>query len=361
MIKVLYDNIIFDLQYAGGISKIWYNLINRIPSTFDMKYIDKLESKNIFRKKIHLNPDNLIFEKDTFLKYKEYNKVLNNDCDIYHSSYFRPLKQKNKSKVVVTVHDFMYEKHGTFLAKINHLFLKNRCLKQADAVICVSDHTKQDFLNYYPKINENKVHVVHNGVDSEFRLIKKTNFFKIKDLDIKNEGYLLYVGNRGYCKNFEFALKLMTTKTVKNLDLVLICVGGGNFNNKELNFISNKLNNKIHFLDKVDSSDLNILYNHAFCLLFPSIYEGFGIPALEAMKSGCPVWSSNSSSIPEVIGENYPFTFSPNNWDEANESFIKLLDPKLRALSIKMGLKKSSEFSWNKCAQETFNIYKSLL
>jgi glycosyltransferase involved in cell wall biosynthesis len=362
MIRILYDNIIFDMQYAGGISKIWYNLISRMPLYFNINYVESAEPKNIFRKKIKLDFENLIYEKNRIIKYKQYKKVINNDCDIYHSSYFRPLKQKKRSKVVVTVHDFMYEKYGTFLAKKNHLFLKNRSIDQADAIICVSNHTKKDFLNYYPRIDEGIVHVVYNGVDDEFRPVQKMDLIKINNLEIKREKYLLYVGNRGYCKNFDFVLKLMKTKTVNDLGLVLICVGGGRFNKKELNYLSkNKLELKVHLLDKVEASDLNDLYNHAFSLLFPSIYEGFGIPVLEAMKAGCPVWSTNSSSVSEVIGNDYPFMFSPTNWNEAYESFVNLLDPRLRAASIELGYENAAKFSWDKCADETFNIYKLLM
>jgi len=359
--KILYDNFIFDLQLAGGISKVWYNLIKRIPKNFQIEYVEGLNQKNIFRKKLEIGNSSLIFDSGKNISLRQYKKVNNTGCDIYHSSYFRPLKGKQNSKVVVTVHDFMYEKYGKYLAKKNHLFLKNRCINQADAIICVSHCTKNDFLKYYPDINIDIVHVVYNGVDDEFKPTLKSELLKINDVTFISNKYLLYVGNRGYCKNFDFVLNLMNSNTLRTLGYNLVCVGGGSVSKKEENFIeTNGLMSKIHFINNVGSSQLNNLYNNAFCLLFPSLYEGFGIPAVEAMKVGCPVWSTNSSSVLEIIGKDYPIQFSPTNWEEAIVVFEKLLDPEFRDLSIEIGYKAATKFSWNKCAQDTFDIYKSL-
>ena len=360
--KILFDNYIFEVQKAGGISKVWFNILKRIPVNIDPYFIEGDVSKNLFRKELNLNANNVIKLEKKFSSFNQYLKIPNSNFDIFHSSYFRPIKNKGNSKVIVTVHDFIYEKYGTYLAKKNHLFIKNRSLKQADEVICVSNHTKKDFLKFYPQFNPNNVHVVYNGVDEEFKKIEIKENIKINDSFLKINNYLLYVGSRGYCKNFKFIINLMSSKIVKDNGFKLVCVGGGEFSKNEIKHFKEKgIYGEITHLDKVENKDLNILYNHAFCLLFPSIYEGFGIPALEAISVGCPVWSTKSSSVIEIIGENYPIKFSPDNWKEALNSFELLLNNEKRDLAKQIGLENATKFSWDRCAKETFNVYDKCL
>lgn len=362
--KILYDNFIFELQYAGGISKVWFNLIKHFKANtqINLFFVEGNNVNNLFRKNLQLNTENIIKDKNFSKNVRRFLGVSNNSCDIYHSSYFRPLKNKGKSKVVVTVHDFIYEKYSGYLPKKIHLFLKNRALKQADAVICVSNHTKLDFYKYYPKVNPAIVHTVHNGVDGLFKPIIKLENIELGGYTYQRNKYLLYVGNRGFCKNFNFVLKLMHSKIVQKEQFKLICIGGGMPSLKEKAEIKAlNLQDEINFQSGITSDQLNNLYNHAFCLLFPSIYEGFGIPAVESMKSGCPVWSTNSSSVKELLGEAYPVSFNPENWNEALDCFMQLCNPIIRDSAINEGLKQAKKFSWSNCAEETNKVYNKLL
>lgn len=361
--KILYDNIIFDLQKAGGISNVWYNLIRFLKQKNDisLNFVEVNSINNLFRSKLNIIKSNIINDCQINHNLRRFMKVKNDGYDIYHSSYFRPLKQKGTTRVVVTVHDFIYEKYSGFFSRKIHVYLKKRALKQADAVICVSENTREDFHKYYSKFKKKNIYMVHNGVDDVFFPISKKDNIIIQNITLKKYSFLLYVGNRGYCKNFDFVLRLMTTRKLIDKELKLICVGGGKPNKEEIAYMK-KLNvyDNLEFLSNISSQKLNILYNYAFCLLFPSIYEGFGIPAVEAMKSGCPIWCSNSSSIKELIGKNYPTSFDPTNWDQAFQAFLDLCNDNIRDIAIKVGIDRAFNFSWEKCADETLAVYSKL-
>lgn len=362
--KVHYDNFIFYLQKAGGISKVWFNLINILQAKpkLSFSFTESSTTKNIFRKKLDISHDKILFEPNKLSFFKRFSRIKNQNYQIYHSSYFRPIKDKKDTKVVVTIHDFIYEKYSNPLPTMLHVFLKKRALKQADAVICVSESTKKDFVKFYPSFDKNHIYVVPNGVDKCFKPLKKIHKSTVKNFKVKNNSFLLYVGNRGFCKNFEFVLRLMNNSEVINRKFNLVCVGGGNFTRAELKKINSMgISNKIHHFNYVSSKELDSLYNNAYCLLFPSIYEGFGIPVVEAMKSGCPIWCSNSSSIIELLSKEYPLHFNPLDFEEAITCFLKLLDNKTRNNVINFGLERSKYFSWDKCANQTLEIYTKLL
>lgn len=363
MIKLQYDNIIFDLQSRGGISKVWSKQISNLYSNSNISFLFN-ETKfvnNQFRKEINISPQDIIYEKKLNIFLRQYLRPDNLNCDIFHSSYYRLINNKRKTKVVVTVHDFIYERYNSFLSRFNHIFLKRRAMLQADAIICVSENTKKDLKFFYPQIFEKKiVDVIYNGVDEEFFEINNSQGFCFREKFLTNESYLLYVGNRGYCKNFDFVLRLMKTNIVKNSNLKLICIGSQP-SKREIAKIKNfNLDEKINFFSNVGSKDLNSFYNNAFCLLMPSIYEGFGIPAVEAMKTGCVIWCSNTSSLPEIVGNKYPYFFDPNDWDSALKSFNKIFNDDLVFVKKKL-IKKSKKFSWAKSSENTLNLYRKVL
>ena len=294
-------------------------------------------------------PDNnLELLNSRFLKFKRY-FVPNIDSKkplIFHSSYYRYCKNCN-AKVVTTVHDFTYEYFKSGLTKQIHCRQKYDAVRHSDIIVCISENTKQDLLYFLPDIDQGKIRVIYNGVSEDYHPIEN----RIKEF----ERYVLFVGARDGYKNFKFVVE-----TLKDTPFNL-AVCGKPLSLEEQQFIDSTLgHSRYRVFENVDNHELNLIYNSVYCLAYPSSYEGFGIPVLEAQRAGCPVIALNKSSIPEIIGD------TPLLMDKLDKSiFIEklqiLTDIHVRDSIIKSGLENSSRFSWNKMASEYLAIYNDLL
>ena len=362
--KIFYDHQIFTAQKFGGISRYFYNIISRLIACNEILlnmgfYINdyeldefKFNYKKFFGVKKPLIPKSTrLFNYLDRLIGKWFFEQLNN-IDIYHSTYYSYLYPAFKGVRVITVHDLIHELFSEcFPAQDATIDKKKRIIGKCDGIICVSKSTKNDLISIY-NVPEEKIKVIYlaNSIKeclSETRLV--------------GEPYILYVGKRNHYKNFSLLLKAyINSKTICN-NYKLVCFGGGLANKCELKLINkNHLENNLLFFSGSDEILAN-LYKHASVFVFPSLYEGFGIPPLEAMHQGCPVLVSNSSSIPEVVGSAGVY-FDPTCEEEFSVKLHNILyDNNLRIELIKSGYKQVEKFSWDRCAEETIGYYKSLL
>lgn len=348
---LLLDNIIFDLQKQGGVSNVWKAILKELSNVdFDFKII---KSKSGLGSSFYNNEKKYIDDRYFPVFLNRYLNISGINATVFHSSYFR-VHKSNDVKNILTIHDFTYELYDKGIRKYIHLFQKKNSLKRADRIICVSENTKKDLINFHPWIDEAKIKVIYNGVDNKI-------FHPLSKKNILNFSYLLSVGGRNIHKNFQFTLDLMTCNFIKSNSIKLIVVGGGNFSVNEINFIKkHNLKDRIIYKASVNDEELNVLYNGALALIYPSFYEGFGIPPLEAMSSGCPVICSNTSSLPEVVGDSALF-IDVNDYKSAFPHIELVLDQSQRNQIIVKGIIQASKFTWEKTAKETINLYKELL
>ena len=218
--------------------------------------------------------------------------------------------------------------------------------------ICISENTKKDLLELIPQIDESKIRVIYNGVSDDFFVIEED--FSIQDKEkrfksLENQKYLLYVGHRtASYKNFNVAVKAASLVKEK-YKLVIV---GEALSDEEKEFVEKEIGNRYLIISKLKNKELNYLYNKAFALLYPSLYEGFGIPIVEAMKTKCPVIAVNSSSIPEVAGDGAILIDNINPL-AIFESLKRLENSEFRNQLTERGLKQSEKFNWD----NTFNLY----
>ena len=222
-------------------------------------------------------------------------------------------------------------------------------------IICVSKNTERDLLNYYPWINKKQIKIIYNGVSNTFHPLEVG-----KRKNDKGR-FILYVGSREVHKNFQFVLNIMNEKFIKKNNIKLITIGGGVWTKAEQAYIErNNLKESVIQKHNIDDHNLNRFYNKAHALIYPSLYEGFGIPILEAMKSGCPVICSKNASIPEVAGDAGLY-IDNHDYQKAINYIKDLFGKNFRNDIIKKGFINSKKFSWEKTGNETIKLYHKVL
>ena len=365
--KIAFDHQTFTMQSYGGISRYYTTLVDELlKQGQDSKvfagfhrnnYLGDLPNGVVKGLKLKKYPPKshrffqLLSHGSSQLETKFWQP------DIIHETYYSALPTLKTDAIRVTsVYDMIHELFSDqFSSRDRTTKWKKKTFNRVDHIISISNSTKRDLIDLFG-IDEAKVSVVHLGVDLRaFQQPKIENKFR-------DQPYLLYVGSRSGYKNFNGFLKACACSNLIRNKIKIVAFGGGVFSNEEISRI-NALGFKREFVQHVGGSDqlLASLYANALCFVYPSLYEGFGLPPLEAMAAKCPVVSSNTSSMPEVVNQAGVY-FDPYNIDEICSTIeTVVLDKNLRYELVQLGLENIKLFSWSKCANETLEIYKTLI
>ncbi|GAB3505994.1 hypothetical protein GCM10027341_38450 [Spirosoma knui] len=363
---LLFDHQTFSLQNYGGISRYFKELIVGInESTFNHEA--KLAIK--YSNNAYLSPEwakpflsGIEFPKKNNLLYlinkqSSLNQLRKGTFDILHPTYYDPyfLDYVKHKPYVITVLDMIHEKFSTVYKELAHdkkmVHWKKSVIVNATKLIAISENTKRDIIDIYG-ISPEKIQVIHLA---NSLLVNNAE----QDDTSLNTGcpYLLFVGNRGFYKNFNQLITAIAP-LLKRHDINLICAGGGAFTKNELELITDLGVTSRVQQQPINDRKLVSLYKHAIAFIFPSLYEGFGIPVLEAFACGCPNVLTDSSSLPEVGGDAALYMDSTDN-DSISNAIEKILtDSSLRASLIAKGNERLKHFSWTRTVEETIGLYQ---
>lgn len=366
--NIIYDHQIFSLQTYGGISRYFSELIHGINNTTPHTgQLSLSYTNNIYAHDLGLSNRSFLrnrnFPKKMPLLYN-INKLsssfdlLTKPYDLVHATYYDPyiLPLLKDRPFVITFLDMIHEKFGSQFTRelaYDGTITKQKRLvaNRADYIIAISESTKRDIVDLLD-IDPDKITVVYLGNS----LVSPSPEFVNAEVGLR---YLLFVGNRSMYKNFTGLLKAIHS-LLKRYKIKLLCAGGGVFTKEERELIQSL--NAVDFVSQQSFNDqtLPLLYQNALAFIFPTLYEGFGIPVLEAFACDCPCIVSDVSSLPEVAGEAALY-IDPTTPDSITHAIERLIDNStLRETLIQKGREQLAKFSWQRTINETVDIYQSI-
>jgi len=314
---------------------------------------------------LQLTTDSIIHWNPSIYSIKEQlsNPFNGHGLDIVHIPHFNVLLGigKGKGRLVVTIHDLIYTKFPEYLPLVKRKiarFLINSAIKRSDVIISVSENTKKDILEISPSAKE-KIKVVYEAADPAFKVLSDGDrLARVRSKYNIPEHMILFVGSLKKHKNIERLVDAYNkARKITPCNLVII----GRYHKQDAKILRKIRSSGIIYLGEVPAEDIVAIYNLADLLVLPSLYEGFGLPVLEAFAAGVPVVASNASSLPEVVG-NVGVLFDPYNTDDICDKICKILSDKaLRQHLIERGQERVKEFSWEKTAEQTLAVYEDIL
>lgn len=365
--KILYDHQTFTLQKYGGISRYYSELIKKFDDSENIKTETSLLLSNnhyIFDKKyvkhMHFLPNKDFRGKQRLLllpnKINSIYQVNRKNFDIFHPTYYDPyfLSYLGDKPFVLTVYDMIHEKfRDQFPQNDMVLNWKELLVKKASKIIAISENTKKDLIETF-NVADDKIKVIYLGSSMNFDE-------KIENTLELPQKYILFVGNRNSYKNFVRFVEAVSLIINEDQEISVICVGDGKFDDSE-NFLLNRLKVRDHFYQyDVDDHTLTEFYKRALVFVFPSLYEGFGIPILEAFACKCPLACSETSSLPEIAGDGSIY-FNPYDKGSIYFAIKKIIyDEKLSSAIVKKGSNRLKHFSWEKTVKDTKEVYEIVL
>ena len=359
--KILYDGWIFNRQKAGGINRYFANIIDGLPAdcwpSITTTHVPAVNWPYNPRLKVLCSPLFRPHRLSRNLKQPYFNWISKGKYDIFHPSYYASLANQNWDKckipIVVTVYDMTHERFASEIDVDGKLGEeKRRAVFAAQAILCISQSTKRDLIEYY-KVPEEKITVTHLAAELDADLSHGSE-------SVPARPYLLYVGSRAPYKNFDGLLQSLSHAATAR-DEIALCVVGPPFDAGENQKIADLgLTARIEHYGYADDAQLAKLYRCSLAFVYPSLYEGFGIPPLEAMQCGTPVVACNASSIPEVVGDA-GLLFDPDKPDELTEILRAIVVDSIdRDALIQKGSEQAQQFTWEKTVAQTVEVYRTL-
>ena len=277
------------------------------------------------------------------------------EVEILHNTFYLPrgITRSRGAKRIVTIHDMIPELMPRTRRRLDWVTLKRRYVNAADHIICVSEATKQDLIKVYG-LTAAPITVVHHGVNEWFT----PNSAR---LDLLPRHYVLFVGHRGQYKDAAVLFRAFAHVAATYPELELLCIGGDGLTSDEIRMLQDLgIRNRVtqRFLS---DEQMGSAYAHAEMFVFPSHFEGFGLPALEAMACGTPTILAAATSLPEVGGDAAAY-FEPGDWRGLSALMVDLMeDSTAKREMIDRGLLRAREFSWRRTAQETATVYETAM
>lgn len=369
--KIVLDPQIYNMQEYGGISRYYTEIFSSLAKSKDVSILLPLyTSKNAYVLDSELLAKSSFFKQFSqfflnklgistrTLNRKRSDKLLKeafykSNFDLFVPTYYDPyfLDFIEFKPFVLTVYDMIHELFPQYFINDSFSVLENKLIlmEKATKIIAVSQNTKNDIIKVYPHIDASKIEVIYHG--SSIKIDEKAKV-------TLPDNYILFVGSRDNYKNFKFLVNSIQDLFKKDSSLMLICAGGGKFKKEEIDFIDELgLNNQVIQMN-FEEKELGNFYKKAKCFVFPSMYEGFGIPVLESMACGCPIVLANHSSFPEVAGDAGVYFDLESSEDLKNKIHDLLVNEELRKEFSSKGLIQVKKFDWDHAAQECLAIYK---
>ena len=370
----------FAVSNRRGIGNYVLQLIRNLSKIDNMNryilYVDNDDRENVFPKQENfrirkLSPSNyILWEQISLPMWAKRDNV-----DILHCpGNTAPVYLDAQIKLVVSLMDVMYLKSFSVLAKSESLYqrmgrtyrkmLVPRIIERASKIITISNFSKDDILSHFQGLKHHQIVVTYLAVDDKFHLVDRNDIKARIKAKLRIEGkYILSLGGSDPRKSTELVIeKFIELKDEGRIEEKLVIVGIPNWRRTKFCKMvkESRYSRDIIFTDFVAEGDLVLLYNGATVFLYPSLYEGFGIPPLEAMACGVPVISSDRTSIPEIVGDA-ALLINPTDGEELKKELTNVLNNEsLRNELTTRGYKQPKKFSWRKTAEETLGVYESV-
>lgn len=361
--RIFYDGFIYDYQAHGGINRYFNEIIARLPDSVEPTVSTYLGP----RKNWPRHPRLRLVRSKPFARWPALAgigkawmrlRVRGTPRDLAHPTYFLMLTpselQAFRGPVVITVLDMIHEIFADTVDPDREIArAKAACIERADAILCISEHTRADLIARFPAA---AARCVVTPLASSMAVDESA----LAAAEPPERPFFLHVGGREAYKNFPFLLRAWTEFRALRPDVQLVVVGR-QWLPAELALLADlKVEDSVVHRGEADDARLAVLYRQSLALIYPSLYEGFGIPPLEAMRCGTAVLCSRAASLPEVCGDA-PLYFDPRDGEMLLARLLAVADSvEVRRGCIERGAARAQLFSWDRTAAQTWEVYRQL-